>query len=397
MGKFINTQYTDTVNSLVDGFKERLQNNFYVWNDKTTTIVTYYNINTDLTVLDNATVTTYANVGKMSGIKYNKINNMVLYGIDNIAIAIDNGEFGAEAGDMYGDAIVVPNTIQPYVGDYFRINYLKENLLFRVVAIHPDTLENGSNFYKLEYKITERKEDELIDKNIAFTYETIFTNIGTSSSAIILSDKYKSIKKLDALLIEIRKFYIELFYSDRVQTFIFLHQGYYFYDPNMIEFLIRNKILLADRENYIYLTHQIPPHTTFSIDYEKTLFNYLEDRNINSILGARISGYGDLIDSKTNIFSTRYEDYYKIIYQDSIESSTNFNFFDVELLNSIHKNELSDNKLYNIIIKYFNNSEINEDDIKNIDTINYENNIDLFYSIPCVIFCLERYIKTLIT
>ena len=43
------------------------------------------------------------------------IEDMMLYGIDQIAISMENDEFGPQASEISGEAIVLPNTIIPYV------------------------------------------------------------------------------------------------------------------------------------------------------------------------------------------------------------------------------------------------------------------------------------------
>lgn len=399
MGKFIDTQYTDIMNSLIDGFKERLKsNNLYAWNDKNNTIVTYYNVNTDLTTLDPATLLAYENKGEFSGIKFNKVNNFMIYGLEKIAIMLDTGDFGLEATEISGDAYILPNTIIPYTGDFFIINHEKEKLLFKVINVHPDTLDDGANFYRIEYKVTDIGDEDIIANNIAFTSELIFNNIGTNLKPVIMSDKYRLIKNLDDVLEQIKSFYTNLFYTDRVQTFIFKYGEAYFYDPFMIEFLIRTKILSGRGRDYIYLNHQIPTYTTFSIDYERSFFRLIEEKNKESISRTYTSGYGELIQSKTNIFSTRYEDYFKMVYRQSLESFLPITIFDTEFIQKIKDGTLYENDiLYNILIKYFNNMDIEDVDIKVLDNIDYENNVKLFYTIPCVIFCLETYIKSLMS
>lgn len=399
MGKFINTEYTNVMNSLIDGFKERLKsNNLYAWNDKNNTIVTYYNVNTDLTTLDTAALIAYDNKGAFSGIKFNKINNFMVYGLEKIALMMDTGDFGLEAVEISGDAYILPNTIIPYQGDFFIINHEKEKILFKVIAVHPDTLDDGANFYRIEYKVTDTGDDDIIANNVAFTYELIFNNIGTNLKPVILSDKYRVVQNLDLVIEEIKNFYTDLFYTDRVQTFIFKYGEAHFYDPFLIEFLIRTKILSGGGRNYIYLNHQIAPYTTFSIDYERSFFRYTEEKNKESISKAYTTGYGELIQSKTNIFSTRYEDYFKMLYRKPFDSFLDIPIFDLEFIQKIKDGTLYDDDiLYNIIIKYFNNIELTEEDVKGLDNINYENNIKLFYAIPCVIFCLESYIKSLMS
>ena len=51
--------------------------------------------------------------------------------------------------------------------------------------------------------------------------------------------------------------------------------------------------------------------------------------------------------------------------------------------------------MYNISVKYFNNRPIDQEDIDNLKFIDFSDNIVIFYAIPCVIYCLERFAKSL--
>ena len=56
---------------------------------------------------------------------------------------------------------------------------------------------------------------------------------------------------------------------------------------------------------------------------------------------------------------------------------------------------MCNDSVYNIIIKYFNNKMITQEDIDNLDYIDFSDNIVIFYAIPCVIYCIEKFIKSL--
>ena len=111
MGTFSNVQYKTTINSIVEGYKNKLDNPHYIFTDKKPTLVTYYNINTSCSTLDHGTRTAYEYVGNDSPIKYNKILDMYLYGIERIAINLDMGEYGLESDAIEGEAYILPNTI----------------------------------------------------------------------------------------------------------------------------------------------------------------------------------------------------------------------------------------------------------------------------------------------
>lgn len=400
MGKFINTEHRDNIDALVDGLKSTFKNPYYKWNDKSGTAVRYYNINKESTTLDQSTKLYYSDIGIDSPIKFNVIEDMMIYGIDQIAIAMENGDFGPEASEITGEAIILPNTIIPYVGDYFNIIYTDENLLFRVIDATPDTLENGSNIYKIQYKLETTALNEVIDEeNIEDEYNMIVNNLGTGFNPIIRHESYNMIKKLDQVLYNLRTYYKSVFYKERVQTFVFLHNGKRFYDPYMIEFLRENKILDGDEDGYIYLYQQVTLSALFPIKYNKSFFKCLEEKDLERIRYYEHRGTAEYISDPLSIFNTRLEDYFQIKHEVSDIDFGILPCFSDDMINFIEDDKLFDygcaNSLYNIIIKYFHNEMITQEDIDTLKFIDFSDNITIFYSIPCIIYCLERFVKSL--
>lgn len=397
-GKFINTEHRDNIDSLVTGLKDILKNPYYKWNDKSGTAVIYFNQNKEATTLDEASKLYYADIGIHSPIKYNMIEDMMLYGIEQIAISMENGDFGAEASEISGEAIVLPNTIIPYPGDYFHIIYTEEKLLFRVIDATPDTLENGANIYKIQYKLeSSQLEDVIENENIEDKYNMIVNNIGTGFNTIIRHESYNMIKKLDQVLYNLRTYYKSVFYKERVQTFVFLHNGNRFYDPYMIEFLKGNRILDGD-ESYIYLVHQTKLSTLFPVKYNRSFFKCLEDKNLDKLRYYEHRGTAEYISDPLSIFQTRLENYFEIKHEVSdIDDYNILPCFSDDLINAIEDNKLlkCNDSIYNIIIKYFNNGIIDQNDIDTLEFIDFSDNIMIFYAIPCIIFCIEKFIKSL--
>lgn len=397
MGKFINTEHRDNIDSLVSGLKDTLKNPYYRWNDKSGTFVQYYNQNKEATTLDDSTKLYYADAGIDSPIKYNIIEDMLIYGIEQIAISMENGEFGPEASEIAGEAIILPNTIIPYVGDYFNIIYTEENILFRVIDVTPDTLENGANIYKIQYKLESTRIEEIIEnENIEDKYNMIVNNLGTGFNPIIRHESYNMIKKLDQVLYNLRTYYKSVFYKNRVQTFIFIHNNCRFYDPYMIEFLKESKIL-DDDKNYTYLYQQVKLSPMFPIKYNKTFFKCLEDKDLDRIRYYEHRGIAEHIDDSLSIFNTRLEDYFEVKHE---VPEINFGIlpcFSDDLINAIEDDTLltGNDSVYNIIIKYFRNKTITQEDIDNLNFIDFSDNIVIFYAIPCIIYCLERFVKSL--
>ena len=151
MSKFINTQNRVVIDSLVEGLKESIRDNpYYMHNDKKATITTYFNVNLKKSTLDESLRTNYSNLGEDSPLRYNKINNFYLYGIERISTDLDLGDYGISAGDIEGEAIILPNTIIPYPQDYFYINYLKLNAYYSFLFV---LIIQLSSFQSLYYTV----------------------------------------------------------------------------------------------------------------------------------------------------------------------------------------------------------------------------------------------------
>lgn len=394
-GKFINTTHTDNINTLVDNVKTIINNPYYVWANSKPTIVDYYNMNRKMSTLDEGFKNINSDLGKDSPIWFNIVRDFYLYGIERIQIQIEDGEFGAESGDISGEAFILPNTIIPYAGDMFVIKYIKEKFFFRVTGVSHDTLENGSNMYKITYKL-ESSENHLKDIRIKDRYRMVVNNIGTDFNAVIREESYDLIERLEALLYKLKTYYTNIFYSSRVQAFIYKFNHKRFYDPYMTEFLMNNS-LLSGAEDYVYITQQLPLRSNFPVQYDRSFFRCLELEDFKHMRKYTYKGIGRYIDNDLTIFGTRMEDYFEMDYSfTQAEGGLHgvLQCFREELFEGIESGKTYDGNdaIYNIIIKYATGQDIDDQDVEFIDFDIY-NNITLFYAIPCIIFCLEGSIK----
>lgn len=397
-GKFTNTSYNDTVHSLLGAMNSALTNNYYKYSDKSPTPVDYYHINKQASSLDEASRLAYNNVGTDAPFRYNFIHNMMIYGLDQIQLQYNSEDFGIESNAIEGEAYILPNTITPYPDDQFCIVYLKKQIIFKVTHVEPDTLEDGSNIFKISYRSSTSKVMSL-KRQVVDEYELIMNNIGTELNPILKSGVVDFLKKVDQQLIFLKQFYKRLFYSKRVQTFIFQYRNNNFYDPYLIEFLKKNKILEGDGE-YIYIQHQTPLEPLFPSYYSKTMFSCLENKDLVHIDQYNIMGAGRGITDDFTIFANRMELYWEVYYNYPVgyEILDLIPCFKQILIDHIIGEELIESTYtyYNIIIKYMLDVDIDENDIDQLNTIRFENNSLLYYAIPCVIYCLDQYINKIV-
>lgn len=398
MATFTNTVRKTTIDSLVDGFKEKIKNPYYMHMDRQPTLTTYFNQNIHKSTLDEGSKTEYSMIGDKSPIKYNKVNNFFIYGLEKITTELENGDYGLESSEISGEAIILPNTIIPIANDYFTINHVKEKLLFKITSVSMNTIENGSNLYKINYKLDRVGKDvDEIEKQVEDKFEMIINNIGTQFNTIIRENDYNFVDKVEDILERLKTYYCNLFFSNRVQTFILNHNNRYFYDPYMIEFIRKHNLVSID-DKYIHVAHQTYLPATFSLDYDKTFFRFIECPDLKK-KKPRIHSQAEIINEYLSILCTRAEDYYKIEY---IGNNSNPNLyiiknFNIDLIERIYENKLYEEDNYlNIIIKYFNDIKIESKDIYSIEDIDFEQNISLFYNIPVIIYILEHKIKSIL-
>lgn len=399
-GKFTNTTYKDTIDSLVSATKDKLNNPFYIFSDQRPTKVTYYSQNIEQSTMDQASGLYGAHVGNQSPFKFNKIKDFFLYGLEKINTEYDLGEVGIEAGEISGDAIVLPNTIIPRDGDFFSISYIKESVLFKVNGVSPDTLDNGANFYKIEYKLELTDVTDSIEAQVSKIFEFIPNHVGTDFKILILDCDYKLADEISAMTDGLISYFCANFFDSRLQTFVYSHDGWHMYDPFAIEFIIRNKVLSHSTDTYIHVAHATSTSRTFGIDYMKTFFNRLEGRDTRSFDN---SATADLITDPNSLFVTRMDHYYKVRYNDKTPYKTRFNTIDAEVIEHIENGEKFERgnpkEIYNLWIAFMNNENdfITGNAMDLLRNMNLEeDNLRCFYMLIITIYILEQSINSLI-
>ena len=400
MGNFINTNYNKTIDNLVEGAKSRLNNPFYIYGDRKPTIVTYYNINHNASTLDKGSSTLYDDIGQNSSLRFNKIENFHLYGIEKINVNLDIGEYGLES-PIEGEALILPNTIVPVPGDMFIINHVIDKpYLFMVTGIGIDTLYTGANFYKISYKLTRTDMDALTSLETVqtikrFTYKA--GNVGTTLTPLIESNQAELIDKIEDNIDTLLNYYMNLFYKNSVQNFILEYQHMYLYDPYLIEFMIRNKLFALSGNNYFHVEQAVYIGDTFALEYDHSIFKDIEIKKSNMRLN---SVYPVPVDDPNSLLVDRLESYYKLSNKVMYKDYDNpINWLDMDLLDRVINNDLydEDSNLYyrNLLILYMNNKEFDITDkiMNSIMDIEFNYTKELFYMIPILVFILKSYVN----
>ena len=400
MGKILTTTYKDSIEKVITFQNDLVNNPFYQYNDQKPIICTYYNLDKTYSSLDTGSKLSYDEIGTESPLRFNKISDLIIYGFNKIQLSSMIDEFGLESEDITGDCILIPNNFMPTEGDYFEVDHIKDSTyLFKITDVQKDTLNNGSNGFKLTYKLAYNSNINL-EPLVLHNYKAIEVREGTNIKKIVRCEDYDIAKFIDDTCVYLKRYYNDLFYNQYVQTWIYEDlTSYRIYDPYMIEFLFRNKILADGEDSYIAVTHVIPVHQTFNIDYDRTFLRVFETKRIDKLLSSDRNILPEFINQYGSIFESRYETYYKAKYVERQQPPYTTYCIGDDLLYDIqdHKlvpeddNELKPELWKNILVKYFYDEDLTEDEIMSIENLKFEYAKNAYYIIPLLIFCLEKY------
>lgn len=396
-GKFIRTSNLNILPDFVDiNVKSSINNNpYYLYNNASQSICTYYNINTTMTTLDEATRGNYAEISPESPIRYNKINNFSIYGFNKIEPSLEVGEYGLES-EIQGDAIILPKTIIPYPDDFFILKQTDQNYLFRVTSVNPNMLDTGAVMYKINYVLASSDGVEHLDPQVVKEYNFSIENYGSNFGCLIESSTHSKISEIERYTIILKDYFIQIFYDNKIQSFSYLRNGCTkVYDPYLIEFMIRNSILKGSTQ-YMYISQQVYLPSTFGVEYDRTFFSALENKDYNKHY-CKCAGNLILCTQKLSLLYAYPQDYYCMEYS-KINSKLHIIdiFNDPKFMQKIKDCEETNNILKNIIIGYFNNKEITDYTLEQIKHVDFMQNEELYYLIPLTIYCMEKYIEGLL-
>lgn len=216
------------------------------------TIVTYYNINDQQTTTSLGMETHYQILGPDSPLRYDKIKQFALLGLSPLAPQ-DGQASTTEVRnyDLSGEAFIIPGTIMPKENDFFIINHLHMNHLFRVNKVEQDGL-NTDGSYKINYDLftTNPPEIDCLEQQVVKTYQMDLQTIGGEDlTPIIGVEEYELRSRLIRMIDDMVENYISRFY-DRTNNCFLLHlNGRTLFDMCGNYFMAKNGVMLRDNAN----------------------------------------------------------------------------------------------------------------------------------------------------
>ena len=377
-------------------YEEKLKSPMSRFLDTTPTFVTYYHINPDETTVDEGFKDISSIIGFRSPIKYKKIQNFPLYGIEQVIPQIQEMDQGLDT-DFNSEAIVLPGTIKPLENDFFMIPYLHDVYLFRVTEITYDNVM-PDNFYKLDYKLEyiDQEKVDALEKQANETYTCILDNIGTENKCIIETDTIEKIEKIEKMYDDIATTYLSLFYDDRHNCLLGdLGKGQRLYDPFQTEFV--NKHNLFNKKNNLktlLFTNQVDDNKK-RIKYEKSVYRFMERRDYTKISNFKYVYFQGSTYHETSFY--RWADTTVQIldlYPD--DENITAEIFSDEFVTSVKTNGFTKSRYAELMQRFLRDKDMSINDIPtdlNEELLLYDNNLEIFFIVPLIMYIIQTVVN----
>ena len=273
------------INENVSLLSQRQGSMYSIFLESRPTFTTYYHVNKIRSKTDRGLKGPERLNGIMSPIRYNKLMNFPLYGIEQIQLQLEEEDEGLTS-DYNSEAIILPNTIHPSVDDYFIINYLEKRYMFRITKYEYDTIKSN-NYYKVEFTIQSVDESFFndIERQVVKVYYTQFDNIGTDDKIFLTAEGVLTGDKIKKLYDGIAEDYLNMYFEptrEPYNTLLYMqpsdeYRGDFdwLFDQNLVHFCNKHGLFYDHNSTDAILFYE-EPRGYFHMDYANSIYDLME-------------------------------------------------------------------------------------------------------------------------
>ena len=253
--------------------------------DKTPTFTTYFHIADDASTTSEGFNSIDDYLGDSSPIRYRRIENFPLYGLDQILLQIEDTDQGLDRS-YEGEATLINSTITPCQNDMFMIPSLKDFYIFKVITVNSDHIMSD-NYYRVGFSLQyiDREKATWLNKQTVEKYNCVLENIGTEKKCLIRSDIYDKIGKLEEMYTSMVDIYISVFYNERYNCFLGEQDGpcTLLYDPFQVEFMLRHDLMNQKNRLDVIVPTEHFTDSKRRLKYERSIYRFFERRDVSLI------------------------------------------------------------------------------------------------------------------
>lgn len=381
-------------------YEERMNSPVARLQDGTPTYVTWYHINDDETTTDAGYIDVASIIGHRSPIKFQKIENLPIYGVESVLLQLQEEDQGLDTS-FQSEAVLAPGTIKPSPNDFFLVPYIKVPCVFRVIEIMLDNIR-PDNFFKFQFQLEYIDEEKIegLDKQTKDKFTCILENIGSENRCIIEEQYEETINKIDEMYDDIASTYMKIFYNERYNCMLGeMGAGIKLYDPFQNVFM--NKHDLFNKKNdfktYIFTDQYDDPRAR--IKYEKSVYRCLERRNINLLNTFDYTTMSGMNATESSFF--RYKDRGVLILDTpSMMPENKYQIFTQDFVDCVKMNGIAESTYGDLIQRFIRNETItiNEIPLDLMDELLYLNSdLEMFFIIPMILYIIKEVVKDFMT
>lgn len=379
-------------------YENRLNSPLSRFLDKSPVFVTYYHINVNETTVDDGFRDIESIIGNRSPLRFQKIENFPIYGLEPVILAIQDSEQGLDT-EYSADAVILPNTIKPLQNDFFMIRHVNDSFIFRVTEIQYDSIR-PDNYYKINFRfewLDDDKEKEL-NNQVEENYSCILQNIGSEDSCIIKEEYKERLDQIDALYNDMVNTYKVIFYSDRYNCFIgdsSVDAGMKIYDPLQTVFFNKHKLLNKKNDYSTLVISEAFGDNKRKIKYEKSIYRFFERRDVklaNNFKYSLISG----TTKKDSPFARWYDHSILIMDVPTNDADCSHEILPTELVSSFKFNGPQESKYISLMQKFVRNEELTIYDIPldlNEELLNLNANEEVYIFTPILLYIIQTIVN----
>jgi hypothetical protein len=216
------------------------------------TLVTYYSIDDQQTTDSLGMGLPYQLLGPDSPLRFDEIRNMILLGFSPLAPQESQASSTEVRNyDLKGEAFVIPGTVMPRENDFFIVNHLNMNHLFRVTEVTQDGL-NTDGSYKINYALTSTNPKEIAwvkKQTVKHMVMDLQTISGDDLTPVIGKEDYELRSRLIRMIDDMVENYIANYYDHRHNCFILHLNGMSLFDVCGNYFMAKHGLMIRDNSN----------------------------------------------------------------------------------------------------------------------------------------------------
>lgn len=244
------------------------------------TLVTYFNLNDRNTTDSLGLGTHYQVIGPDSPLRYDCIENMIIIGFS--PLSPQNGTASTTQVRDYqleGDGFIIPGTVMPKENDFFIVNHLNMNHMFRVTEVIQDGL-NTDGSYQIKYSLfsTNPIDIENLYKQVVEYFVMDLQTIGGEDLTPVIGKRdYEYRSRLIQMVDDMVDNYIANFYEEKHNCFISHLNGRSVFDVCGNMFMAKNGVMIRDNANgNIVLNENKIRSQMMKYWYERSPYKWIE-------------------------------------------------------------------------------------------------------------------------